>query len=320
MEDTKTQEQAVEQSTEQQEQAEAQSYDDVFDSIAQSSSEPPHEEQESEQPEQPKVEQKLENNVSKGGTEEDEIRKKAHGYDSMLGRLNKSQQREKELEAQIEALKAQYAQSVQSKEQVQTPSEQKSVQLDDDMQEQMEFIPSELRSMFSEDSKDGKKLRTALEDYGADYASTMAQSIADHRAFEQMRTDNVRTAQENANKAHIDRVVSVFPEYEAALRGNAAEHALLVDSVDEFISTLPYKEGKRFSEIAEHGNAEEVIELLTALRNHKKGNPAQVGEARARAASDGYAVPTRGTSSGYDTPSNDYDAAFDEAAAAYMRR
>lgn len=246
---------------------------------------------------------------------DDELRKKAHGYDSMKGRLNQEQKRRLELEAEVERLRAQAQPPAPKPEQAAAPAENKAA-LDENMQALVNALPENLRGVFHEESADGTRLRKVLDEFGPEQASILAEVVLERRTEHSARQERETSRAEEVKSAHFATLSEKFPDFTGAFSGDAVQLRVLRDGIEDFIGHLPYAEGVRFSRIAKEGTTEEVTELLEKYAAYRSGPGSGTGTQKkvAQAAQDGYAVPTRSVPPlNKNVPPDDFDSAFDEA-------
>lgn len=228
----------------------------------------------------------------------EELKRKAHGYESMLGRLKKEQQRAAELEQQLAGYRA-------------PQQEQQPASIDDDIEAEIAQLPEEVQPLFRENSREGNRVRKLLEEYGQEHALSVADMIQSKRSLEayqrQVQGDNVRRMKEEH-----DRILSeAFPEYADAFNGDTAKMQSLLQGVNTWINSLPYAQGVEMTRIVQGGTAREVVSMLN---EYKKSSTAGKKAAVKNLALNNLAVPSRGgTPPAAQADINDYDAAFEEA-------
>lgn len=249
----------------------------------------------------------------------EELRKKAHGYDSMMGRLNQEQKRRAELEAELERLRRAPASAETDGGQAQREPSQpaaKTVELDEGMRALVEGLPENLRGVFHEDSADGTRLRKVMEEFGPEQASILAEVVVDHRTELSARQRRETSQAEEVRRSHFATLSEKFPDFAPAFAGDAVQLRVLQDGIEQFIGHLPYGEGTRLARIAREGTTEEVAELLEKYTAYRSGSGSGTDAKKVeQAAKDGYAVPTRSVPqlNNKRVPPDDFDAAFDEA-------
>ena len=243
-----------------------------------------------------------------------ELEKKAHGYDSMMGRLQAEQRKRQELEARLAALESDPAKK-------QAAPEPTPVSVPDEIKEDVATLQKRdphLAAIVLEDSTDGAKLRKALEEYGADYAEERAATIKLRRDLEsKLASIEAKTAgvvEQTATQAFYAQIGAKHPDWVelATDQSRAAEFSTFMDGVRSWAETKPFKEGQRLFQIIEAGTPGEVNMLLDQYKNDqaKPSQPKPKGDAAAA-----MAVPTRsGTPPTKPlAPKDDFDAAFREA-------
>ena len=163
-----------------------------------------------------------------------------------------------------------------------------------------------------------RKLRKALEEYGADYAEERAATIKLRRDLEsKLASIEAKTAgvvEQTATQAFYAQIGAKHPDWVelATDQSRAAEFGTFMDGVRSWAETKPFKEGQRLFQIIEAGTPGEVNMLLDQYKNDqaKPSQPKPKGDAAAA-----MAVPTRsGTPPTKPlAPKDDFDAAFREA-------
>ena len=112
----------------------------------------------------------------KSNKEELSLEQRAHGYDSMLGRLEKERAEKARLEEELEALRSQASPSpvtdTAKDDKAQPEGDKTTFEIPEELKEDLGTIEKEedpqLAALFREDSKDGARLRHVLEDFGTD--------------------------------------------------------------------------------------------------------------------------------------------------------
>ena len=248
-------------------------------------------------------------------TEVEELKRKAHGYDSMLGRLEAERRQRKALEERLAALEK--GNAAQPVEQAVTA---KVVEVPDEIKADIETLKErdpQLAALALEDSKEGKKIRAALEEYGVDYAEERADAIRLRRDLES-KLASIETRTSGVAEA---TAVNTFYSTVATKHSDWVELATEPTKSDEFHAYMgkvrtwaeskPYSEGRRLFEIMEKGTPAEVIGLLDSY----KKDTSQPVKAAHPSAADAMAVPSKSgpPPSKKLAPKDDFDAAFNEA-------
>ena len=247
-------------------------------------------------------------------TDMSELEKKAHGYDSMMGRLQAEQRKRQELEARLAALES-------APEQKPAAPEPTPVTVPDELKEDVAALQKrdpQLAAIVLEDSPEGKKLRKALEEYGVDYAEERASTIKLRRDLEvKLASIEAKTAgvvEQTATQAFYAQIGAQHPEWVelATNQSRAAEFNTFMDGVRSWAEGKPFREGQRLFKVIEAGTPGEINQLLSQYKTEQVKPPQQKPKGDAAAA---MAIPTRsGTPPTKPlAPKDDFDAAFREA-------
>lgn len=254
-----------------------------------------------------------------GQPDEEELRKKAHGYDSMFGRLESVRAENKALKERL----AQLERAVAAPPSQAAPAEQPAVAVPEDIREDLEALTKRdprLAALALEDSQDGARLRKALADYGVDYAEERADVVRLRRELDSkvaavesttqqaVRTNAVQTFYATIGAKHPDWVsLATDPQ-------RSHEHEQYMHAVRAWAEAKPYAEGARLFAIMNQGTPTEVIELLDRYKSETRTST----QTRRSGADDALAVPSRSAPppAGTRVGKDDFDAAFAEAARA----
>lgn len=248
------------------------------------------------------------------GTDLEELKRRAHGYDSMLGRLEQERSRVRSLEQQLEALKRQQQTMQQQPGPGTQPARDQQAKADipEDLREDVESFKAKFPSYAAmiEDSGDvGGHLRSLLADYGPEVAAIQARTFdlenrltGSLQQVQQQATTSMAVAHQErilADNADLAEVASVGTD--GSLRpapGREQQFQEYFVGLENWIASRPYAEATRWMRIKESGTSAQVSELLKQYRESKQ-QPAQqpsdhqssaARQARARAAGT---VPTR---------------------------
>lgn len=255
-------------------------------------------------------EQSVAQPAGKPAVEQDELTRKANGYDSMLGRLQVEQRKRQELEERLAKL-----------EQADQQQDVKTVEVPDDLKTELEELTKrdpQLAAIVLEDSKDGEKLRKGLEEYGIDYAEERADTIRMRREVHQ-KVSSVeaitQTAARDAKVSAFYQAVSVkHPDWVSITTDPARrqEYDAYMANVRSWAESLPYADGADAFRIMEKGTPAEVTDLLDRFKAAKHGGGT---DRKGPSAEDALAVPSRSgpPPSRKIASKDDFDAAFDEA-------
>ena len=234
-----------------------------------------------------------------------------HKYSSAMGRLKASQAQNKELADQIAQMREQLA-AFQAGMQGSTQQEDAQDEVE---VEGLEDVPEELHSLFKDDSADGKRLRRMLEEYGADYAIPIAETVKERRELQQFRAQAEQDRASRVEEDHFTRIANAVPEYADALIGQnrQAKFNELVQGVKAWIGTLPYSEGVAMDRVVNTGTPDEVISMLRSYSKYRNGGSGRSASAVRNLARSNMAVPaSRSAPRSKQISKDDFDAAFDE--------
>lgn len=199
----------------------------------------------------------------------DELRRKAHGYDSMLGRLERERREKQELEARLYALEHQTP-----------PAPAAPVELSDDVRADMDVIRGfdpALADLVAEASPSGDRLRKALEKFGVETTMTMAETERLSRSVQQVtQMEQARSAQmqTQAMLHHYSTLFEAAPTVGALLTidrntlqlvpvpGREAEAEKYFSGLDAWVENLPYKQAVQVQQIRQSGSARDVAAVL----------------------------------------------------------
>lgn len=235
----------------------------------------------------------------------EELKRKAHGYDSMLGRLKKEQQRAQELEQLLAGY--QTPQAVQPQQQMNTQPG-----IEENLNAEIGKLPESYQPLFRENSTEGRRVRKLLEEYGEDHALSVAEIIQSKREMEAYRKQIQTDATKRAEDEHYRILSNAFPEYADAFAGDQVKMQELQRSVNSWINTLPYAHGAEMARIVQAGTPHEVVSMLTEYKKYAEA--AGKKKAVRDNAMTNLAVPSRGGTPPAAQPDpNDFDAAFEEA-------
>ncbi|NCD22300.1 MAG: hypothetical protein EOL90_05090 [Spartobacteria bacterium] len=241
----------------------------------------------------------------------EELRKKAHGYDSMLGRLEAERRQRKDIEERLRQLE-------QSRQQP-APQAPTPVSAPDAIRPEVEELQQrdpQLAALVLEDSKDGARLRKALEEFGVDAVEERAEVIRLRRDLDSklsgIETQTNDVARQTAVQSFYAAVAAKHADWVGVATdpARAHEHQQYMLGVRSWAEGKPYAEGSRLFRIIEQGTPAEVIELLD---RYKAEQPGTRVDPRA-SADDALAVPSRsGPPPKARAPKDDFDAGWNEA-------
>jgi hypothetical protein len=253
--------------------------------------------------------------------------KKAQAYDSMLGRLKKEREEKEALRKELEDAKKAKApggdapgpepRAPQAPAQAAKIEDENLAQLVDDFAAKH----PDMAALVREDSQDGRRLRKRLEEYGEDLTLDAAESVTLRRQMaargEEDKAAREQWAKEQdqaAAKAHKAEIYKAHPDV-AKIKADDTLNAAFEAELGSWIESLPFKDGQKWADIRQHGNASQVIEMLNEFKEHLKAKQ-RSAESEAEAAEG---IPSRGASSPKPKPGkadpNDFDGAMAEALA-----
>lgn len=232
-----------------------------------------------------------------------------HKFDSAMGRLKASQQQNKELNEEIARLREKVASFDAGSDSGQKSEDGKAEQQD---VPGLENVPEELKSLFREDSADGRRLRKMAEEFGADYAIPIAETIRERNEVRAWRKQAEQDRQTREETEHLSKVAAAVPEFADALVGadRSEKFTELLQGVNAWIDTLPYSQGVAMTRIVNEGTPDEVISMLKRYSRHRTGSRGQSVRNLAR---NNMAVPTnRNNAPPVHNYKDDFDSAFEE--------
>lgn len=241
----------------------------------------------------------------------EELTRKAHGYDSMLGRLEAERAQRKALEAQLAQMRAPAPQ----------PAAPASVEVPESIRAEMEELRQRdprFAALALEDSAEGRRIRKGLEEYGVEYAADRADTVLLRREVDARLNAVQESAQsvsrESAMQAFYSAVGSRHADWVALATdpARASEHERYMAGVRAWAEGLSYSEGARMFQIIDRGTPAEVSWLLDRYKEFTTAG----GSAPARSgAEDARAVPSRPGQppSARRASKDDFDAGWDEA-------
>ena len=140
-----------------------------------------------------------------------------------------------------------------------------------------------------EDSEEGAAIRRRMANYGAEAAQDRAEVVLDRREAEVEKARAAQSAVEAYNKRYMETIRQGNPEYYSLINDpkRKAEASQYFNSISDWIQSKPYKEAQLLMQIAQKGNADQVLQLIAKFESEKGG--------RKRADPTGaLAVPGRG--------------------------
>ncbi|OEU70159.1 MAG: hypothetical protein BA863_00935 [Desulfovibrio sp. S3730MH75] len=248
------------------------------------------------------------------------LEKKAHGYDSMLGRLEKERTEKATLQTELETLRAQ--QIVTPVEDLapanQEQQEVGSFEIPEELQGDLDEIGKEdpqLVALFEEDSVEGKRLRAVLDDYGPDMAAIQAASLLAARQVGEQGQEIKSTVEKNETEAHVSQIYSEVPDYkDMTTNPNRAQESVEYHKhLREWVSEQPYNVAANHFNAIEQGSPQEVAALLKEFNSAKGSASDPVSEKTRQDADAALAVQSKNTPLPKSKGSkDDFDAGFDE--------
>lgn len=124
-----------------------------------------------------------------------------------------------------------------------------------------------------EDSEEGAAIRKRMANYGAEAAQDRAEVVLDRRDAEVEKTRAQQSAVEAYNKRYMETIRSRNPEYFSLITDpkRKAEAGQYFNSLNEWIQSKPYKEAQPLIQVAQHGNADQVLQLISKYESEKGG-------------------------------------------------
>lgn len=182
--------------------------------------------------------------------------------------------------------------------------------------ERLREISPEAASLAQEDSQEGERIRTRLEEFGAPIALDRAEVVLEQRNRDRKEQRDSAAREQQRIEAHNRMFLEILerdhPEHIALMRdpSRRVEAQARVQDIMNWIETLPYSEGVKLMPIAREGrDPKEVSSLLTRYEQERSG-----GKRRQRPdPTAAFAIPGRG---GNIAPAgvgdkDDFDAALD---------
>ncbi len=263
----------------------------------------------------------------------DTLKKKAHGYESMLGRLQREQEERRKLEqrlAQIEAGRQHPADQGQARPQPPAQGGQGVTDIPPEIKEDVALFEKdfpEYSKLIHESGPDGERLRKRLKDVGPEVTAAMAEGISARRIaderFARLEQDKIqeRAAVERQQAAdYQDRLLGEVPREYAELRTSeekAAELEKYHRDLREWVENKPYREARQLEwTFKECKDPRTVAAALKQFQNETRyfGEP-EKPDTRPRketvqAAAQAAAVPSRsqGVPRGKPDPHDEYSA------------
>ncbi|MBI9113177.1 hypothetical protein [Maridesulfovibrio ferrireducens] len=248
------------------------------------------------------------------------LEKKAHGYDSMLGRLEKERAEKARIQQELESLRAQ--QTVTHVEDLApTNYEQQEVgsfEIPEELQGDLAEIEKEdpqLVALFGEDSVDGKRLRQVLEDYGPDMAAIQATSLLSARQIGEQGKKIKSTVEKTETEAHVSQIYNEVPDYKDLTTNpsRAQESREYHQHLRDWVSEQPYNVAAKHFNAIEQGTPQEVAALLKEFNSAKGSAPSSVSQKTKQDADAALAVQSKNTPLPKSKGSkDDFDAGWDE--------
>ncbi|BDQ36307.1 hypothetical protein SYK_06670 [Pseudodesulfovibrio nedwellii] len=251
---------------------------------------------------------------------------KAHGYDSMFGRLEKERNEKAQLRDELEALRSQPAAPPVAPDPAPAVPVQQAAsdfEVPDELKDDLAAVEKEdpqLAALFKEDTTDGKRLRGVLEDYGSDMALIQASTVQTARdaaaqVSEQGEVIN-QTVQQSANEAHNAAVYAAVDGYEdlATNPDRALESQQYHQDLRTWVGEQPYATATEKFAVIEKGTPAQVASLINefnATRETQATPP--VDEKTKAAANAALAVDSKpGPLPKSKGSKDDFDAGWDE--------
>lgn len=247
---------------------------------------------------------------------------KAHGYDSMFGRLEKERAEKARLEAELAQLRSQKATAPIDEPASDAPAKDDApgtFEIPDELKDDLAVVEQEdpqLAALFAEDSTDGARLRGVLEDYGKDMALIQASAVKSTRDVkEQTRAvaeTVTQTVNHSAEQAHTAAICAAVDGYEDLITNpaRAEESQTFHQDLRGWVAGQPYTVAAEKFEVIEKGTPAQVAALINEFKATRGEQTGTDTNADADAA---LAVPSKPSplpkSKG---DKNDFDAGWDE--------
>lgn len=261
---------------------------------------------------QPEDEPSVEDSAVQDMETEDDGADYRHKFSSAMGRLKASQQQNKELNDQLAQMREQLA-AFQAG--MQGSAQQQEAQSNEVEVDGLDEVPEELHALFKDDSADGARLRRMLEEYGPDYAITIAETVKERRELQQFKAQAQNERAKETEEKHFRDIANAVPEYADILLSPDRKTKLneLVQGVKAWIATLPYGEGVEMDRVVNDGTPDEVISMLRSYSKFRNGSPSRSASAVRNLARSNMAVPaSRSAPPSKRISKDDFDAAFEE--------
>lgn len=265
----------------------------------------------------------------------EQLKTKAHGYDSMFGRLDQVRRENDQLKqrlAQLEQATRQQSQISQPQQQAQP---QPAAQIPEEIREEVgEFQRQypQFANLVTDQGQEGQSLRKLLTEYGPEVAAIQADSVVTRHQLQQQVQQVQQSVQQDRASQLVEQkrseVLGNHPELAAvadigpdgslyARQGKEQELQGYLQGVDSWIRSLPYGEAEGWMRVQQQGSPAEVHQLLTAYHNRSNQQPAprQDPNRSARAAAAGAVPSRRGSLPRSDPDENDFSGAFSAALA-----
>lgn len=155
--------------------------------------------------------------------------------------------------------------------------------------EELKTLNPKAAELALEDSPEGEAIRKRMASYGVEAAQDRAEVVLDRREAEVEKARAQQSAVEAYNKRYMETIRQGNPEYFSLINDpkRKAEASQYFNSISDWIQSKPYKEAQPLLQIAQKGNADQVLQLIAKFESEKGG--------RKRADPTGaLAVPGRG--------------------------
>ena len=265
----------------------------------------------------------------------EQLKTKAHGYDSMFGRLDQVRRENDQLKQRLAQLEqaARQPQAPQPRQQHQAPQPQ--AQIPEEIREEVSEFQRQypqFANLVTDQGQVGQSLRKLISEYGPEVAAIQADSFVTRHQLQQQ-------VQQVQQAVQQDRAAQLVEQKRAVLLGNHPELAAVADvgpdgrlyarqgkekdlqgylqGVDTWIRSLPYGEAENWMRIQQQGSPAEVHQLLSAYHNRSSQQQAPRPDPNrsARAAAAGAVPSRRGSMPKSEPDENDFSGAFSAALA-----
>lgn len=267
------------------------------------------------------VQEETEDDKGESAKKELTLEEKAHGYDSMFGRLEKERAQRAQLEEELNRIRSHQAAAPVDEPAPDAPAQQdepaSNFEVPDELKDDLSAVEKEdpqLAALFKEDSADGQRLRSVLEDYGQDMALIQANAVHSARQVQEQGQAITQTMTKSAEEAHNAAIFAAVEGYEDLTTNpeRKAENQAYHQELRSWISQQPYAEATQKFEVIEKGSAHQVAALLNEFNATRESAVSQGAKAQDDAEA-ALAVPSKPSPLPKSKGSkDDFDAGWDD--------